>query len=184
MKIYLPFFKRYIGIYINCKIRFKKRGGNQVLGVSNKVDNRYCVFLDYDIPEETTVMKDLKGLQKNFGLGNCYVFKTGAGFHGIFTDLVTYQELQKIMGSSSCDKHYKYVSTLNDNRQWVLRVSEKKKGNKVIFYKVLPSFHERPLSYPHARYLLSQGVPEEYIQPLSAFYECEKEKLIMVKYKA
>lgn len=182
MRFYIPWFNGLIGIYI--RVSFKKWEGNESVGLSNKVDHRYCVFLDYDINEETTVHADLYGLQKQFDLGNCYLFRTKKGFHAIFLDLVTYDELKKILDASSCDDHYKYVSRNNNNRQWILRINPKKNGNNVVFDHVLPGYHSRALSFPHSNYLLAQGVEPKIINNLEPFLEGRGAKLNIVRYRS
>jgi len=184
MKIYIPIGKHLLGIFINFRYSFKKREGNNVVAISNKVDHRYCIFLDYDLTEETTVRKDIRGLQKAYELGNGYIFKTLNGFHVIFLDLVTYKELQTIINASSCDEHYKYVSTKNNNRQWVLRFTPKKNGNTVTYYDMEQAYHTRELSYPHANYLVAQGVPVNTFKELEPFLSCREEELVLVGYKA
>lgn len=164
MRFYLPIGKHLLGI--NLRISLKKREGNDVVAIANKVGNKYCVFLDYDITEKTTVYQDVLGLQDEFQLGNAYIFTTKKGFHVIFIDLVTYSELCQILDHSCCDEHYKYVSRKNNNRQWVLRISEKKGGNKVEFKEIFWSNQYRQASYPHSRYLIAQGVPEWVFQKI------------------
>lgn len=182
MRFYIPIGKHLLGI--NFRMSLKKCEGNETVGISNKVDHRYCVFLDYDISEKTTVIADLTGLQRRFDLGNCYLFTTKKGFHAIFIDLVTYEELKTILDASSCDEHYKYVSRKNNNRQWILRVNEKKGGNKVELHAVLKGYHERPLSFPHSNYLLAQGVQPEIINNLEPWFEGRGAKLHFVRYRS
>ena len=184
MKIYIPIGKHLLGINFYFRMSLKKREGSNVLAISNKVDNRYCVFLDYDITEETSIISDIKGLQNKYDLGNAYVFKTLKGFHVIFIDLVSYTELIHILNASSCDEHYKYVSKFNNNRQWVLRFSNKKNNNKVTFYKVVRNFQTRPLSYPHSNYLIAQGVPLGIILKNDSFAQCQDFPLNFVGYRA
>ena len=184
MRWYIPIGKHLLGINFSFRMSFKKRDGYDVLALSNKVDHRYCVFLDYDIIEETTITSDVKGLQKKFNLGNAYVFTTAKGFHVLFIDLVTYDELKVIMNSSSCDEHYKYVSRKNNNRQWVLRFTPKGSKNPVKFYKIMKGVQERPISYPHTNYLIAQGVPIGTFTTIDHFAECRDMPLNLVRYKA
>ncbi len=182
MRFYIPLGKHLLGI--NLRISLKKREGNDVLAIANKMDHRYCTFLDYDYTEELTLDADIKGLQKKFNLGNAYVFKTLNGFHVIFLDLLTYEEVNKVLDASSCDEHYKYVSRKNNNRQWVLRITPKKNKNVSKFYKVVKSSHERPLSFPHSNYLLAQGVSPGTISKLDPLFEGHDMNLTFVRYRA
>lgn len=182
MRWYIPIGKHLLGL--NIRVSFKKREGNDVVAVGNKVDHRYCIFLDYDYTEETAIDKDIRGLQKKYRLGNAYYFKTLNGFHIMFMDLVEYKELLKILNSSTCDEHYKYVSTKNNNRTWVLRITPKKKGNTVDFHKVITHTQERALSHPHSRFLEARGVDNKFFAGLTPFFEGLDETLTFVRYKA
>lgn len=184
MKWYIPIGKHLLGINWYFRISFKKREGYDVVAISNKVDNRYCIFLDYDLTEETTVDSDIKGLQKNYDLGNAYVFKTRKGFHVMFIDLVEYEELLTILKASSCDEHYKYVSRKNNNRQWVLRFTPKGEKNEVTYHKTTVSPQVRMFSYPHSNYLIALGVPLSYFTRIDAFAEARDSPLNFVRYKA
>ena len=181
-RFYLPLGKHLLGI--NFRMSLKKREGSDVVAIANKMGHRYCVFLDYDYTEKHTVYEDITGLQEHFNLGNAYVFSTKNGFHAIFIDLLTYEELKQVMNASSCDPHYKYVSRRNNNRTWVLRITDKKKGNKVTFLEVLWSPQYRQISYPHSKYLIAQGVPEWIFEDKEKFLEGKNRELIFVKYKA
>lgn len=179
---YIPVGKHLLGI--NIRVSLKKREGSEVLAVANKMGHRYCIFLDYDYDEKLTVYEDLSGLQEHYQLGNAYVFRTKKGFHAIFLDLVTYTELKQILDASSCDDHYKYVSRRNNNRTWVLRFTDKKNNNRVVFEEILWSPQYRQISYPHTRYLVSMGVPEWVFENKEKFLEGKDRKLLLVKYKA
>jgi hypothetical protein len=179
---YIPFGKHLIGI--NFRMSLKKREGSEVVAIANKMGHRYCVFLDYDYNEQETVYEDITGLQEHYQLGNAYVFTTKKGFHAIFIDLLSYEELKTVMDASSCDEHYKYVSRRNNNRTWVLRISDKKGGNKVEFKEVLEAPQYRQISYPHKKYLQAQGVPMEYFEGMENFLEGKDRKILFVKYKA
>ena len=148
------------------------------------MDNKYCVFLDYDITEITTITSDIKGLQKKYNLGNAYIFTTKKGYHVIFLDLVSYEELCKILDNSCCDEHYKYVSRKNNNRQWILRINPKKNNNHIRFYGVMKGYHERNLSYPHSNYLLAKGVDWKIINSLEPLMEGKDSPLLTVKYRS
>ena len=182
MRWYIPLGKHLLGI--NFRMSLKKREGNDVIAISNKVDHRYCIFLDYDYTEETAIDKDIRGLQRKFSLGNAYVFKTLNGFHVMFIDLVEYDELLRILNASTCDEHYKYVSTKNNNRTWVLRITPKKNDNNVTFHKVIKHNQEKALSYPHSNYLMAQGVSQKYFYHVQPFFEAIEETLVFVRYRA
>lgn len=184
MRFYFPLGKHLLGI--NFRVSLKKREGSDVVAIANKMGHRYVVFLDYDITEVHTVYEDVSGLQEHYQLGNAYIFSTKAGFHVIFTDLVSYGELCEILDSSCCDEHYKYVSRKNNNRQWVLRITDKKNKNKVEFKTVLWANQYRQVSYPHSRYLIAQGVPSWIFDNLAKddYLEGEGRNLTFVKYKA
>lgn len=179
---YVPIGNRLLGIGI--RISLKKREGSDVVAIANKMGHRYCLFLDYDYDCKETVYEDLSGLQEHYNLGNAYVFKTKNGFHAIFIDLMTYSELCEILDASSCDNHYKYVSRKNNNRTWVLRITDKKNGNKVEFSEILWSPQTRPVSYPHSRYLIAQGVPEWVFDGMTDKMNGEGRNLLFVSYKA
>jgi len=182
MRFYIPIGKHLLGI--NFRMSLKKREGSDVVAIANKMGHRYVIFLDYDIEEKTIVYEDVSGLQEHYQLGNAYIFKTAKGYHVIFIDVVGYGELCEILDASTCDEHYKYVSRKNNNRTWVLRITDKKKGNKVEFLEILWSPQCRQISYPHSRYLISQGVPEWVFEDKKPFFEGEGRNLIFVKYKA
>ena len=181
-RFYLPLGKHLLGI--NFRMNLKKREGSDVVAIANKCGHRYCLFLDYDYNEEQSVYQDLLGLQDQYQLGNAHVFTTKKGFHAIFIDLLTYEELKEVLDASSCDEHYKYVSRRNNNRTWVLRITDKKKGNKVEYKETLFAPQYRRMSYPHMKYLRAQGVPMEYFADRENFLDCKNNELLFVKYKA
>lgn len=181
-RFYLPIGKHLLGV--NFRMSLKKREGSDVVAIANKCGHRYVLFLDYDYTEQETVYEDITGLQEQYQLGNAYIFTTKKGFHAIFTDLMTYDELKEVLKASSCDEHYKYVSTRNNNRTWVLRITDKKHGNKVEYKETLYAPQYRRMSYPHMKYLLAQGVPKTDFAHSENFLDCKDRNLLFVKYRA
>lgn len=183
MRFYIPIGKHVLGINFHLNWSFRKQEGYEAVGIGNKMDHRYCVFLDYDYNELTTLTSEIKGLQKNYNLGNAYLFSTGKGFHVIFLDLVTYQELKVIMNASTCDYHYKVIGRKNCKRQWVLRFTDKGK-NKITFHSIIKSQSDRMQSFPHSNYLIAQGVPIKEINKQDLYYEGRDMPLTFVRYSA
>lgn len=179
---YIPIGKHLLGI--NFRASLKKREGSDVVAIANKVGNKFCLFLDYDYTERETVYADIRGLQEEYQLGNAYLFRTKKGFHAIFIDLHTYSELKTLLDASSCDEHYKYVSRRNNNRTWVLRITDKKHGNKVEYDTTLYAPQYRRASYPHMKYLLAQGVPMDDFSSTEKFLSMKNHDLLFVKYRA
>jgi hypothetical protein len=182
MRFYLPIGKHLLGV--NFRVSLKKREGSDVVAIANKVGNKYVLFLDYDIQEKHVVYEDIAGLQETYQLGNAYIFTTKKGFHVIFLDVLSYAELCEILDASTCDEHYKYVSRKNNNRTWVLRITDKKNNNKVEFKEILWASQCREMSYPHSRFLVARGVPEWVFEDKQQYMVYENRKLLFVKYRA
>jgi len=82
-------------------------------------------MLDYDGKNvKKIVRKDVKTLQKDYGLGNAWVYETRRGFHVyFFTDVVTWDQYHEMLEKVHCCKGFKRASI---NRGYaVLRVSAK-----------------------------------------------------------
>jgi hypothetical protein len=98
-------------------------------GVGNRcTDGRFILFLDYDgdIGLEW-VQDEIKLLQEQFGLGNCYIFKSKNGFHVVNFEKRSISEIVEIMRWTTCDQQYKDTPLLFAKKVWVLRLSRKNK---------------------------------------------------------
>lgn len=168
---------------IQLKIALKKREGTAVVGIYNKIGHQYVPFFDYDdITDKNILYEELRSLQENHDLGNAYLFKTGRGYHVIFTDLLSYHEWVRILNSSSCDSAYKSVPIINGQKAWVLRVTDKKK-NHIVFDNVLYNKGSRWQSQNMI------GILEQLNVPKAAFNNVENtiksnNKLLWAEYQA
>ena len=180
IRIKLP--KWWLGISI--KIALKKREGIEVIGVYNKVGNQYIPFLDYDsINNKDLLYTELQALQYKYDLGNAYIFKTGKGYHIIFTDLLYYDEWVEILNSTTCDPDYKQVPQGNGQKSWVLRLTRKRK-NMVRFENVLYHNSSKFCSSDEIlKLLLKLGVPKTAINNHKTVIS-SKLPLIFARYSA
>lgn len=144
--------------YIGIRISFKKRERTKSIGITNKIGRHYVLFLDYDINDYKLIVEEIESLQKDYKLGNAYVFITKKGFHIIIPDLLTYQEHKKIIESTSVEYAYKKVPQQNNKKVWVLRITPKKNNNNIEPYMIIKSkYNKRKKSKPHTNYLIKKG---------------------------
>ena len=183
MKITFKIPGYYVGVYLNFRLAIKPREGTKVVGVCNKIADKYLLFLDYDYDNRKTLLPELRAIQEKYALGNAYLFKTGRGYHVIFTDLLTYDLFTEILDSTSCDKDFKQVPKNNHYRTWVLRATSKKE-NAVVFKEVLYNPQIRVTSAPHTQYLHDRGVPEVVTDRIRSFERLHKHKLLWATYEA
>lgn len=187
MKLYfkIPFIKKIFGVYLNFKVHIKNLEKGDLIGVCNKFQNKFVVFLDYDYDEINSIVEEIKYLQEKYFLGTAHFFKTAKGYHVIIPDLLTYKEFVTVLEESNCDYHYKMISQFNDNRLWVLRTSDKP-NNKVTYHCSLWNQQTRYVSKPHVKYLRIMGVPENQLKNTENYLQPKEEvnpKLLMVRYK-
>lgn len=171
----------WVGVQL--KIAFKKREGVPVVGICNKVGHRYVPFFDYDFDNKLAIFQEIRSLQEKHFLGNAYFFKTKAGYHVIFLDLMTYDEWLYLLNDSTCDKYYKEVPQMNNSKMWVLRVTPKKNNNPE-FETVLYNQQIRPVSTPHRRILEERGVPNSILQKNILFEEETEKTITYARYEA
>ncbi len=174
---------RIPGYWVAFQVSLKKREGKIVAGICNKLGHQYLVFLDYDYDNIKSIRQEIMSLQNEYTLGNAYLFKTTAGYHVYFMDLMNYDEFVEILDASSCDKYYKSVPKKNNIRTWILRTTSKG-SNKITFEGVIENKHMRPLSRPHLEYILIRGVPKTIIEPLYPFSKWANKKVLIASYEA
>ena len=96
-------------------------------------------MFDYDGKNiKTRVKKDVKQLQKQFGLGDATIYETRRGLHVyFFSDLVEQDQYTEMINSVNCCKGFK--SSFERNGYAVLRVSAKYTEFDILPYKVIIS---------------------------------------------
>lgn len=142
--------------YIGIKIAFKKREGTKVIGITNKIGRHYVLFLDYDINDYKLIEEEIETIQKDYKLGDAYIFRTKRGFHVIIPNLLTYQEHKKIIENTSVEYAYKSIPQKNNKKVWVLRITPKK-NNEIIPYMIIHNKSNKKISAPHIKYLKNRG---------------------------
>ena len=96
-------------------------------------------MFDYDGKNiKTRVKKDVKQLQKQFGLGDASIYETRRGLHVyFFSDLVVNDQYAEMLNSVNCCKGFK--NSYERNGFAVLRVSAKYTEFDILPYKVIIS---------------------------------------------
>jgi hypothetical protein len=96
-------------------------------------------MFDYDGKNiKTRVKKDVKQLQKEFGLGDATIYETRRGLHiYFFSDLVELEIYKAMLDSVECCKGFK--TSFERNGYAVLRVSAKYTEFDILPYKVIVS---------------------------------------------
>jgi hypothetical protein len=96
-------------------------------------------MFDYDGKNiKTRVKKDIKKIQKEFGLGDAAIYETRRGLHVyFFSDLVDLETYKAILDSVECCKGFK--TSFEKNGYAVLRVSAKYTEFDILPYKVIVS---------------------------------------------
>jgi hypothetical protein len=109
-----------------------------ITSLDNEGDGHLPMF-DYDGSNiKTRVKKDVKQLQKQFGLGDATIFETRKGLHVyFFSNLVEWGQYQEMMDSVGICKGFKQASERNGYA--VLRVSAKYTEFDILPYKVIIS---------------------------------------------
>lgn len=149
-------------------------------GFGNRCKNaEYILFLDHDDTPEHWIREELKLLQKNFPLGNAYLFRTKRGHHTIFLEKFPLCDITEMMLVTSCDAHYKSIPMFYGRRMWVLRSLEKK--NETIKYLgVIKNHSDIERSLAHKEYLKNiYKVPEKDFAGNGKF---DKEKDLTLAY--
>lgn len=159
-------------------------GKKDVYGYTNRCDDgKFIVFLDYDeIPLEW-IKVELSYLQKDFNLGDFYLFEGTVGnFHAISFTKVNRNELYEILSNSSMDENYWKVPYTIGKRLLTLRFSDKK-GKKPYFIGKISRVSDRLESYEHKKLInkLFNCIDDVSLKSNND-YNCET-KLIISKYK-
>lgn len=96
-------------------------------------------MFDYDGKNiKTRVKKDIKQLQKQFGLGDATIYETRKGLHVyFFSNLVEREQYTEMLNSVVCCKGFKH--SFEKNGYAVLRVSAKYTEFDILPYKVIIS---------------------------------------------
>jgi hypothetical protein len=108
-------------------------------GPGGKYEAYHMPMLDYDGKNvKKIIRKDVKLLQKEYGLGDAWVYKTRRGYHVYFlTDLVSRDDYWEILNSTQCCKGFKKAA--QSKGYAVLRVSAKYTEFDISFEYILRS---------------------------------------------
>ena len=141
-------------------------------GVSSRLvgTSLHVTLLDYDSAiSDSRLREELVWLQMLFKIGNFIVLKSSEfGRHAICLDVLTANEVVKIIKASNCDEAFKMAPLINPFRSWVLRYCKKgnKESPKYLFTVESPYEGEHLQSLGHANFLLENyGVKVELQQP-------------------
>lgn len=129
------------------------------VGVRNDCfDGKRVIFLDYDdIMFKEMLLPELAWLQKEFVLGDFFIFKSSQkpnSFHAICFDKLDARSWTYLLRETSCDENFKLLP-LHPHRIWVLRMSRKGKSNAPVFiYRLRSKYaNRREMSFVHANWL-------------------------------
>ncbi len=137
---------------INIGFSIMKERKEEVFGYTNRCDDgKFIVFLDYDDMPYEWVIKEIKSIQKDFNLGDFYMFKSSeSSFHAVCFTKVQLGTLRTILMNSSCDENYHRVPYSIGKRLLTLRLTEKE-GKKPKFNGMLLRDSPRLESYEHKK---------------------------------
>lgn len=134
----------------------------RVYGLTNRTeDNMFLLFADYDNVENTIVYQDIKMLQSKFKLGTCLIRMSNqkykkqnnafvGSFHIIFFSKLPFKRMKDILQYTRCDINFKRANF--QQRLKVLRLSEKGRKLKPVFYQLLSAKTKLESSKAHAEF--------------------------------
>lgn len=130
-------------------------------GFTNRCsDGKYIVCLDYDRSLLTSVIQEVKLLQKTYKLGSFFIFESSKNsYWAVCLDKVRFDQFVTMIKMTSCDEAYKYVPLNYGVKLWTLRLSEKNGRAPRLVYRVVKT-GER----------VSRGVSEAHYELLQKFY--------------
>lgn len=145
---------------VNLLFRIVPKREVMQFGVGNRCrDGTYLVFLDYDSTPYEWIREELLLMQRIFGLGTAFIFKTKHGWHVIFLEKLPLGLVIDVLKMSTVDMRYREVPMMYGRKIWILRQS-KKRNEKSRYWAKIPQETLFVRSRAHARYLVSMcGVP-------------------------
>lgn len=124
--------------FVTFSVRLKIRKTEETRGLSSICEDlKHIVCLDYDKIDKNVVVKELKYIQKKFGLTPFYLFTTEekeekgitiGNYHARSITKLTPSEVMTIQKNTHCDSNYITMPIRNKFRSWVMR--DTIKGNK------------------------------------------------------
>lgn len=141
MKLHFELFGVEFGVITGVRKKLKE----PIAGITNRThDGYYIPFLDYDDMPFDWLEGELIDIQKQYNLGDLYVFASGQDkFHVVGFDKLTREEYQSLLNRSSCDANYKKIPFTWGRRVATLRATEKQ-GRKVKLHAVIEADFSRP----------------------------------------
>lgn len=174
------------GHYLQLSAKWAKAKTVTQYGITNRCnDGKYILFLDYDNTPDEWVIEEQRLLQRHFTgyLGNAYLFKTRNGYHVMYLEKNSLDDIINFLALTTCDKQYKDMPLRYGRKAWVLRMSPKNDEEKSLYIrKINGGFCRRERSNAHRLALEKfHGVPTEDFFGAGPFDD--EEKLEMAYYK-
>jgi len=154
-----------------------------VHGYSSRTEQgRYVLFHDYDSLDLTSVMDDLKYLQKKYNLSEYYIFKTDRedSFHAVCLDTFSLSDAYDIQKDSSCDLAFIHSIKRLKTKEWILRIGEKGNRDPPKFFCSLKGTNPQKnvKSSAHANFMIKHFDMKEFIHKTGKWDKCSRLALV------
>jgi hypothetical protein len=177
---YLKINLELFGYEIGAILQGRKKLLEPMAGITNRTkDGFFVLFLDYDNVDYEWIKGEIEAIQKEFQLGDIYIFQSGENnYHVVGFDKLTREEFQEIQHRSSCDPYHKKIPWTFGKRVVTLRATPKK-GKEIKLKEMIYGYDNgRQQSAAHANFF-AQHYNIEIVD--GNFDKCAE--VIIAKYK-
>lgn len=143
-----------LGKVLFAKFQVLDKPHTYTVGITSRcVDGKHVLFADWDGVSEKIVRWDISCIIKEFELSDCYIFRSGNGFHMVCLDKMPFADVVKVQGHTCCDYAFRVALQTFNERSWVLRVVKKGENNAPKFIGIIRGSGKREKSLAHATFL-------------------------------
>jgi hypothetical protein len=177
----------HLGKYvINFVFRFEEKKTTMVRGVGNRCENgEYVLFVDYDHHVLDHVLEEVQLVQNRMQLGTAHVFKTKHGYHVVYLQKITIQEVVDSLDMTTCDKAYQNIPLQYAMRTWILRSTKKGDDDEITHVTSIPPIKNYKIIKSNAHRVFLQdryGISDAELDMDGTVYDGSKELMIAEYY--